>query len=141
MSIGFVPQGLLRNRRISREEKGKVFVETVLVMLILIILFFAIFETAILIRDDMYIQRIAREAAREAALTGDVSIGYLKGLDAGKMYFPGREIRLELKVDGEVVIVRAYVEHLFLGKYSIDFFGEGGMTLGSRAMYKWQDTN
>lgn len=112
-------------------------------MLILMILFFAVFETAVLIRDDMYLQRVAREAAREAALTGNLYAGYAKGRDMAAMYFSGKNVTISLDQRGSgrnaVVVARAEMFRPFLGGYTERLFGERGIKLGSVATYAWHD--
>lgn len=128
-----------------RDTRGQILMETVIAMLVLLVLFFAIFESAYLIRDDLNLQRVAREAAREAVLTGSVTAGYAKGRDVAAMYFPGRNVTLELREQGygreHVVFVRATVEHKFLGQFSVRILGSEGMRLGARAVYGWWDTS
>ncbi|WP_156896845.1 TadE family protein, partial [Desulfovirgula thermocuniculi] len=48
--------------RSSGSEKGSVLVELVMVCLVLMVFFFACVEVAWLIRDDVYLQRVARDA-------------------------------------------------------------------------------
>jgi len=128
-----------------KDCRGQILMETVIAMLVLLVLFFAIFESAYLIRDDLYLQRVAREAAREAVLTGSVAAGYAKGRDVAAMYFPGRNVALELREQGSgrehVVIARATVMHKFLGQYAVKLFGSEGMRLGARAVYGFWDTS
>ncbi|AOQ23116.1 hypothetical protein MTAT_29680 [Moorella thermoacetica] len=69
-------------------EKGSVLIELVFSVVLLTVFFFAIAGTISLVRDYVYLHRIAREAAREAVLTGDTAAGYMKAEDLAKMYFP-----------------------------------------------------
>lgn len=123
-----------------KDERGQIFVEVVLSMLVLIVLFFAVFETALLFRDAVYIERVARETAREAALSGNPAAGEAKGRTLAAMYFGNRPARINVQVDGTNVVVRTSVVHPVFGDFTRRLFGQGGIELGAQAIYPWHDT-
>lgn len=123
-----------------RDERGQIFVEAVLSMLVLLVLFFAIFETALIFRDAVYIERVAREAAREVALSGNKDSGYAKGKAVATMYFGARPVQIDVKIESTNVIVKVSVVHPVFGDFTKRLFGQGGVQLGAQAIYPWHDT-
>lgn len=122
-----------------KDDRGQIFVEAVLSMIILVTLFFAIFEIALLLRDAVYIERVARETAREAAITADTNAGEAKGRYLSDLYFRGKNVSIKTKVDGDVIVVRTSVRHAFFGDFTSRLFNGGGIELGGSAIYPWHD--
>jgi len=129
----------------SRDEKGSVLVELVAACLVLMVFFFACVEVAWVVRDHVYLQRVARDAAREAVLAGSLDAGYAKGFDRAKAYF-GRyagdvKISLERYDSGQshsAVCVVTY-PHKFFGWFSKNALGGKGVMLSARAVFGWWD--
>lgn len=124
---------------IMKNDKGQIFVEAVLSMIVLLVLFFAIFEIALLLRDAVYVNRIARETAREAAITADISAGEAKGRYLSDLYFKGKNVNITTKIDGNVVVVRVKMRHVFFGDFTKRLFNGGGVDIGGEAIYPWHD--
>ena len=125
-------------------DRGSILVETVLSALVLVVLMFAVIEVAWLLRDNVYLQRVAREAAREAVLTGDLNAGYAKGRAVSEMYFgsPGAvSLRLETGREGQAryMVAHALYPHRFFGWFSKKMLGGREMILSARAIFGWYD--
>jgi len=133
-----------RIRRPLKEEKGSILVETVLSALVLVVLMFAVVEVAWLLRDNVYLQRVAREAAREAALVGDLGAGYARGKAASEMYFGDPEavgLRLDAVKSGRerYVVAQVFYSHRFFGWFSKQMLGGKEVIMSGRAVFGWYD--
>lgn len=126
-------------------ERGSVLVELVMACLVLMVFFFACVEVAWLIRDDVYLQRVARDAAREAVLAGSLDAGYAKAADRARMYFGGNagDVRVSLErhdsYRSHSVVCTATYPHRFFGWFSKNALGGKGVTLSARAVFGWWD--
>ncbi|WP_027718972.1 TadE/TadG family type IV pilus assembly protein [Desulfovirgula thermocuniculi] len=126
-------------------EKGSVLVELVMACLVLMVFFFACVEVAWLIRDDVYLQRVARDAAREAVLAGSLDAGYAKAADRAQMYFGSNAGDVQVSLERydapqrhSVTCVAKY-PHRFFGWFSKDILGGKGVTLSAVATFGWWD--
>lgn len=137
-----VPPAVGVRRNVARDERGSVLVELVFSALVLVVFFFAVAGTAMMVRDYVHLQRVAREAAREAAMLGDVSAGYRKGTDLAGMYFPrgGVSLRLERRDayrSHSVTAVASYPHRVFGG----GVLGMPEVRLSAQATFGWWDTS
>lgn len=101
-------------------ERGSILVETVFASLILLVFMFACVETVFLIADKVHLQRVVRDAAREAVITNNLSAGYRAGYDRAEMYFRDRgSVRLRLErrdsFESRTVVCTAEYTHRVFG--------------------------
>lgn len=124
-------------------EKGTVLIELVMSFLVLVTFFFACVEIMWLVRDNVYLHRVAREAAREAVITGSISEGYAKARDMAGMYFGNQDIGVSLErrdaYRNHTVTCLATYQHRFFGTVSKEALGGKGVTLSAKAVYGWKD--
>lgn len=129
--------------RIFPGEKGTVLIELVMSCLILMVFFFACVEVIWMVRDNVYLHRVAREAAREAAITGDINEGYAKAHDVAGMYFGNQNVGVSLErhdaYRSHTVVCLATYQHKFFGNFSKEALGGKGVTFSARAVYGWKD--
>lgn len=144
MTVLGILKGKVFRSQVER-EKGSILVELVMACLVLMVFFFACVEIAWLIRDDVYLQRVVRDAAREAVLTGNLGAGYTKAVDVARMYF-GRysgDVNVSLKRhdsgQSHSVVCTATYPHRFFGWFSKNALGGKGVTLSARAVFGWWD--
>lgn len=125
------------------DEKGTILIELVVSCLVLLMFFYVCTETFFLVRDKMLLERIARDGAREAALTGDTGTGREKAHDRARQFFGKRasEVTVELerkeRNGAEVVICTVGYGHPVFGNLGLSI---GEVRLGARAVFSWKDT-
>lgn len=125
--------------RMLRSNKGTIMVELVASCLILVVFFCAVSDVFCLIRDQIYIQRVVRDGAREAAILGDTSMGKEKARDRAMQYFGSkdslRHLEIQEKTEGNItfVVCQAEYPHRF-------YFSRKEMGLNAQATYGWWDT-
>lgn len=126
-------------------QKGSILVELAAACVLLMAFFFASIETVFLIRDSMYLHRLARDAAREAVITGSIAAGERKGRDLANMYFgqKGSKVHLEFRrYSGygtqSVTCVASYPHQVF-GERAGWMLGEWEVNLVARATFGWHD--
>lgn len=137
---------MLKLSKILRSSKGSIMVETVMVCLVLMVVLVFCFETFSLITNSVNIQKIAREAAREAAIVGPdggIEAGKTKAASMNRQYMPGKQLAITLypAVDSQKshVICNVTLEYRFL-EFMRDE-GIGGKSLNAKAVYPWWDEN
>jgi len=128
-----------------RSEKGSIMVETVAACLILIIIMFGFFETYKLIDTKLKVQRIARDAAREAAINYNgkgLELAKDKAKDIAEQYIPHMNPSITVylnKVNGEDanVVCSVTVDYRYMQYFKKS--GIGGRSINATAIYPWQD--
>lgn len=76
--------------------------ETLFCCILLIIFVFSCIEAANIIADKTHLQRIAREAAKEAAVDMNASEGRKRGEEVARMYFEeANSVRLDVRLSQE----------------------------------------
>ncbi|MGQ9498553.1 MAG: TadE/TadG family type IV pilus assembly protein [Desulfotomaculales bacterium] len=123
-------------------ERGSIMVETALAFVVLLFFTLVCVDLAYLIADKVHLQRVAREAAREAAITNDVGAGKSKGMDLAGMYFGKNAHKVMLDVQDKkegnarfFTATAGYRHKVFGG----DFLGWEGVSLGAKATFGWWD--
>ncbi|NPV30539.1 MAG: hypothetical protein HPY58_13015 [Firmicutes bacterium] len=129
-----------------KSERGTVLIELVFSCLILVIFFYACTEVFLLVRDKLYLQRIARDGAREAVIVGgSESAGTAKARARAQQFFGNRASKVDVEMkryDGDrvhaVTCVVSYPHPVF-GPLSEKIFGSREVTLSARATFGWRD--
>lgn len=80
----------------NRDEQGQAAVELALALPLLAFLALALLQVALLVRDQVLLTHAAREAAREAAVSGDPATVRRAALDGARL----RDDRLEVALRG-----------------------------------------
>ncbi|MGB9849108.1 MAG: TadE/TadG family type IV pilus assembly protein [Moorellaceae bacterium] len=130
--------------KVLRPRKGSVLLETVAAFIILTLFFFGLIEMFGLVRDSILLNRIAREAAREAVITGSDAAGRAKAADLANQYFGryGGLVQTEfIHYDGyqrHSVTCRATYPHKILNVLQ-GAMGRGEVNLSARAVFGWYD--
>jgi len=68
------------------DEKGVIIIEAAFSFILLIFLFLGVITLSFIIRDCYNIQKVAREGAREACITGSIESGYNKAMSSVWLY-------------------------------------------------------
>ena len=127
-----------------KRQKGSILVEFAVSCLLLVVFFFGMVEVWSMVRDKVYLQRIVRDATREAAVTGDVSSGYGVAQDRARQYFGQAANRciVILETDEQpgshLVIGEGKFGHRPFGSISEKLWGKE-VTLRARAVFGWYD--
>lgn len=101
----------------------------------------ATIEVINIIRAEIYIHKIAREGAREAALTSNVGAGKQMADDATNQYFvSSKPTTTVYKSQGEANVI-CEVSYNYKPFYFLNNSGLGGIELNARAVYPWWDEN
>ena len=116
--------------------------EFVAACLVLVVIFTGITETALLIKDRIYLQRVARDGAREAAITGSIEAGRYKAQDRALQYFRNNKAYIDITTrrygNVEYITCNATYPHSLatgLGK----MLTEREVMLNAQAVYGWYD--
>lgn len=124
-----------------RNQKGSIILETLFACILLVIVFAGMTEIALITRDQIGVIRTAREGAREAALSGNISSGYSRAREVAQLSLPGMpSITLTTEpanANTENVVCQVSYEH----KPFLNQLGIGGMTLSAEACYHFKDFN
>lgn len=80
----------------NRDEQGQAAVELALALPLLAFLALALLQVALLVRDQVLLTHAAREAAREAAVSGEPAMVRRAALDGARLH----DDRLEVTVRG-----------------------------------------
>jgi len=123
-----------------KSQNGTVMIETVLSCLLLIVFFFGFIELFHVIQSDIYVQRIAREGAREASLTGDTAIGRAKAEELVRQYFGtanAARIDMEVTQDSAVICTATYKYKPFKMLSQNGYKRE--VILNGQAVFPWWD--
>jgi Flp pilus assembly protein TadG len=137
---------MIFKNKVIKSERGQALVELAFCLIILILFFYAFFETVYLIRDVVYVNRIAREGAREATLTGSLGAGKAKAEDCTLQYFSsinGTVIILDTSSSSgsiDNVICTVSHEHRPFEKLTEKGIGRV-VNLNAEAVYPWWDEN
>jgi Flp pilus assembly protein TadG len=86
--------------RLIEDERGVIIIEAAFSFILLIFLFLGAVTLSFVIRDCYNIQKVAREGAREACITGSVESGYNKALSSAWLYGLDPD-RLTIKFDNQ----------------------------------------
>ncbi|MDF9409493.1 MAG: TadE-like protein [Pelotomaculum sp. PtaB.Bin013] len=102
-----------------KDEKGVILVEFAFCFIILIVLFLGTVTLSFAFRDYVSLQRVVREGAREAVITGNTSMAYSKAYQAAWLWGLKPEnltITFQQEVDGNRTFEKCY------GTYQIELF-------------------
>lgn len=144
MHPGIQVQKSRRILHLTNDKRGVVLIELVISCLILVIFFFAAIETWSIIRDKVQLQRVVRDAAREAALVGSISAGEQIGRDRAQQYYGPNASRVQIHLQeyiqpqSSLVVGTATYQRIIFGQLSRDLFGMEVM-LSARAVFGWKD--
>lgn len=127
---------------VVKSEKGTVLIELVASCLVLIVFFFACAETWFLVRDKLYLQRIARDGAREAVIVGgSTSSGEDKARDDARQFFGSRASKVNIQMDRydssrfHSVTCSVSYPHPVFG----NLISSREVNLSARAVFGWRD--
>lgn len=122
-----------------RNQRGSIMLETVFACILLTMIFAGMTEVFLTVRDQISIIRIAREGAREAALSGSLSAGESRAREVASINLnksPVIDIKAETLPTGvQNVICKVSYEHTPF----IDILDLGGWTLNAEACYHFKD--
>lgn len=123
-----------------RSQKGQIIYEAAISSLILIILVLGLIEILLLTFTIIDVHKIAREGAREAALTGSIVSGQQKAEDCSQQYFNGDAAALVYTntVGGEKVNVVCAVTKPYR---PVKFLDGLEVNINAEAVYPFQDEN
>jgi len=123
-----------------QSQKGQIIYEAALSSLLLIILLLAFMELFSLTVNIIDAHKIAREGAREAALSGDINSGQKKATEYSKQYFKeGAKVSVYTnssggeKINVVCVVTKPYKPIKFLDGIEVN--------VDARAVYPFQDYN
>lgn len=130
-------------RNILSEQRGTVLLELALSCIVLVAFMFAAVETWSLVRDKIHLQRVVRDAAREAVLTGSLDAGREAGRDRARQYFGQRAVDIDLEKHDEgnshLVIGTATAKHPVFGEMAAEWWGTE-VTLTAQAIFGYKDS-
>lgn len=118
----------------ARNEEGSVMVEAALCFILLVMLVLISVEILSLIRLEIYSNRIAREGAREAALTGNISAGTSKARALSQQYLGGKA-QVSINNDDNIVVCNVNCKTTVF-----KYIHSGEMNISAKAIYPWQDS-
>lgn len=127
-----------------KSQKGSILVELVFVCIFLTMFMLATIEVINIFRANIYIQKIAREGAREAAITNNIEAGKRMADDAAQQYFVSSEPSIVLYTNqaaGKAANVVCNVSYDYKPFYIFNNKGIGGIELDAKAVYPWWDEN
>lgn len=126
-----------------KSQRGSILIELVFVCILLMTFVLGTIEVINIFRANIYIQKIAREGAREAAITNDIEAGKRMATDIAQQYFSSKpSITLHTnQVTGETANVVCNVSHNYKCFFFLNQNGLGGMNLNAKAVYPWWDKN
>jgi Flp pilus assembly protein TadG len=116
--------------------------ETLLCCILLLAFVFVCIETANLVADKTHLQRVAREAAREAVIDMDTARGKTRGQTVARMYFDDRanlvqlNVNLSQKMQGAAVVYFAKATASY--PYKSNILGKE-VGLNAQATFGWLD--
>lgn len=124
-------------------EKGSIILETLFCCILLLMFAVSCIEIANLITDKVHLQRIVREAAKEAAVDMNISEGKKRGQEVALMYYDNEayliqlDVKLSQKTQGTSRI--HYAEANASYPYKTNLLGQE-VDLNARATFGWIDT-
>jgi hypothetical protein len=130
--------------KVLHPRKGSILVETAAAFIILTLFFFGMIEMFGLVRDSILLNRIAREAAREVAITGSDAAGLARATDLASQYFGryGGSVHVEFThYDGyqrHSVTCKVTYPHKVLNVLR-NAMGRGEVDLSAKAVFGWYD--
>lgn len=104
-------------------------IETVFSCLLLMLFFIGGVSILNMVRTSLYVNRIAREGAREAAITDSISAGEAKARDCADQFFKTSSTITLTNNGGNVICKVIHPEKAF-GKV---------VNMGAQAVYPWWD--
>lgn len=125
-----------------RSEKGSIMLETVAICMVLVICLMGFLEIFTIITTSLHIQKVAREGAREAAITADKETGKRKALDVAEQCLKTEKPQIDLytsTLNGQEANVTCSVTVDYKYLKHITPKGVGGSTLHAEAIYPWHD--
>lgn len=116
-----------------RSQRGSMIVEMAMACMVLVLLFLMFMETFFLVQGKIYVVKIAREGAREAAMTSDIEMGRTAAIN-----YAGQILKKPVQIDisdknNTVTCDVTYTHHV------CQYLANGGLSydLSSRAIYPW----
>ncbi len=126
-------------QKLFKSEKGSIMIELVFTCLILVVLMLCAVEVINIVRADIYIHKVAREGAREAAITNNLDAGRNMAEDCIQQYFATNKPTVHPYPNNNNIVFEVFYSHKhfsFLNKT-----GYGGVDLNARAIYPWGEEN
>lgn len=128
-------------KSLNRNEKGTVMLEFVISVSILLVIFLAAITLSCQFADYYGIQKVAREGAREASVTGDVDWGRAKALQSAWLWGLKSD-KINVSFSQESTTVTCNVSYVSTPMYKkflkmIDGKTLKDITLRSRARFVW----
>jgi len=127
-----------------KSQKGSILVELVFVCIFLTMFMLATIEVINIFRANIYIQKVAREGAREAAMTNDTQAGKRMATDVSQQYFVSSKPSIVVYTNqaaGKEANVVCDVSYNYKPFYLFNNNGIGGIELDAKAVYPWWDEN
>lgn len=128
-----------------KSQKGSILVELVMVCMVLCTITLGMCDIFNLIRADIYLHKVVREGAREAAITESVGSGKNMADDVANQYFRSHKPEVpepyHSNYDSEGKPTNVVCEAFYNYKH-FSFLGKGGIggtELNARAIYPWWD--
>ncbi|OPX90335.1 MAG: TadE-like protein [Pelotomaculum sp. PtaB.Bin104] len=118
------------SRSLIKDERGVILVEFAFCFIILMVLFLGTVTLSFAFRDYVSLQKVVREGAREAVITGNTSTAYSKACQAAWLWGLKPEnlsIGFQQEVDGVRTVEKCY------GTYHINLFNYTFPTLVGQA--------
>lgn len=119
--------------RIPRDDRGQAVVELALVLPLVVVFVVAVLQVAVVARDQLAIEYVAREAARAAAVSADPSGAASAAAHRVTTLSP---IEVSVSVSGEMVRVR--VRYVNVTDVALVGAAIGDMTLEATATMAWE---
>lgn len=123
-------------------EKGQAMVEVVVSCILLVMILLASVEVFTVITTKMYMEKVVREAGREAVLAGNIVTGEVKGNDIANQYLGKHKYVVKCsptQSQGEIVNVSCFITLDYPYFKSISANGMGGGVYYAEAIYPWKD--
>lgn len=131
--------------RILKSQKGSILVELVVISMLLVMFVLGTIEVFNIVRADIYLHKIVREGAREAALTGNTGAGDGMARNIKNQYFASSSdivlspIYFGQSAKGETANVVCEASYFYKHFSFLNKKGVGVTELNAKAIYPWWD--
>jgi Flp pilus assembly protein TadG len=130
--------------RILKSQKGSILVELVVISMLLVMFVLGTIEVFNIVRADIYLHKIVREGAREAALTGSTGAGEAMADDVAKQYFVSSNVVIPpiyhgYSAEGDTANVVCEASYFYKHFSFLNKKGVGVTELNAKAIYPWWD--
>jgi len=127
-----------RSLGIRKSNRGSLLVETLCACLVLTIIFAGLTEIVLLMQDQIGVIRVAREGARETALTGSIEAGEEKARQVASLYLKTPvEVTITVVNAGDLDNVVCNVTTVHRPLFNI--LRGGGVVLHEEAIFHFKD--